>query len=46
MNIVFNEYEVPGLIQLLNQNYTSIPASGLIEIIPQIMGRLDIIDQP
>lgn len=30
----------------LNKNYTEIPADGLIDIIPQIIGRLDIVEKP
>jgi hypothetical protein len=43
MNILFNENEVVGLVEELQKNYMDIPADGLIDIIPQIIGRLDIV---
>lgn len=30
----------------MHKNYTAIPADGLIDIIPQIIGRLDIVEKP
>lgn len=35
-----------ALVDELHKNYTDIPADGLIDIIPQIIGRLDIVDKP
>lgn len=43
MNILFNENEVVGLVEELHKSYTDLPAEGLIDIIPQIIGRLDIL---
>lgn len=30
----------------MHKNYTDIPAEGLIDIIPQIIGRLDVVEKP
>jgi hypothetical protein len=44
MNIIFTEHDVEGVLAFLLAEYHSIPPDGLIEIIPQIIGRLDIAD--
>ena len=45
MNILFNENEVTSLVDELNKNYKMIPSDGLIDIIPQIIGRLDMVER-
>lgn len=46
MNIIFTEHEVEGVLNDLLDEYENIPSEGLIDIIPQIVGRLDISDKP
>jgi phosphatidylinositol kinase/protein kinase (PI-3 family) len=40
LNLLFNESEVSGLVEELHKSYTEIPTDRLIDIIPQIIGRL------